>query len=320
MSDLAADDLERVRYVATTCGLHDVEARPIARGVASVAWRVEKGDTSWVIRFQPEGSTRPITYASEHILMRRLRDAGCSTPRPIATSESAGVGVPGWRAWSVAESATGTAIGEGGSNPLIAEQLGRMLRVLHDFDATGFGPLRQGVETLEGSYSTDVDGIKARWLSASSWPFDGSSPSDSVFGCLPENVVSGLEALQADILDASHSAKQSVNHGDVHCEHVFQLGGALSCLIDFGGAFISTRAWDFAIMAVFFSWQHVESVMSGYGMSSREERDLVRRGELLSLAFAVYRLKVEVGLKSPASSLTAITRFIPATLERARRF
>ncbi len=309
-----SDAVTVVHSIARFVGIH-VTSSPVrlGRGVASSAWRVDSESGSFVVRLRRSTSPLPCTYLSESAILRQLRSGGWPVPIPLGTSYDFADTDPVDVAWSVTSMVPGRSIGNRSITDPVAEGLGEFLAGLHGLPSANYGPLAQSPAEFSGLSASPLRGLQLRWRSGQAWPIDSSALLGHPIAELLPAAASTLGAQESHILDLLFLGVPSIVHSDLHQDHIFVKDGALSGVIDFGGALIASPAWDFAALAVFLDWQSADRVARGY---ARWNSAPLSASEITAaaLVLALYRFSVEWTFDRESAEVKRLLRFIDETI------
>lgn len=269
-------------------GRDDVSVQRIAAGRSCEAFVIAvdgSDDFRWVVRVPLPGTDRSIRFHAEAAVGGLLAPQG----HPVASWTV--VDVDGTTC-AVGNRLQGTPIAYGAAwSAGFTAQLGDLLADLHALTAEGSGPLVDLAGVLRGETDSAVDGVRRRWDRAACWPFDGSDlGTHAVAGLLPE-LLSRIERLGPDLLEAAEG-RSGVVHSDLHREHLL-VGptGELTGVLDFGDAFVGSTAWDFGLL----HWYYGPDVSASVALRHPDGDDVDRQGALLAVAVGIYKLAKSPG-------------------------
>ncbi len=317
----SARDFEDARTIAASLGFTKIAPRPIGAGVASFAWLLSSQSKRYVLKISRQEAGRPCTYWSEALVMRTLRDSRLAVPEVIAVSP---YGVTEKRAslqrpWILLAGADGNSLNGQGQDRIATDDLAAFLFSMHLCTSSGYGPLCQGSSSVVGTEKNVTQGLIARWCSGQFWPYDGTDLPQHPLAAADEKLLREVESLiERDSSDPTDEPNVLL-HSDLHAEHVFIDRGKLAAIIDFGGAFIGPRSWEFAPIALFLGWETADAVMQVYGRLSGESGSVIRRKvEATALIFGLYRYDAESRAGRLQSEGPKIIGFLQESAARAR--
>lgn len=264
----------------------------LGQGASSFAWLAKGTTDTLVVRAMPPHNPKPVTYGVELSILRALNPRGLLVPAPIATSQPPNAFVlddvkfP----WAVTRSVWGTPIA---NNPLTvqaAEQLGKLLRALHDLPCSGYGWLRIQDETWYAEQTSALDGARERWAENPLWPLDTSTLESHVVAQLAPDLLPALRDAQKRLIDTASQGIGVICHTDLHRGHLYMQGEFLTGLIDFGDVAILPPAWEFAILAAFYGWASVREILRAYSDDPAQRQNILEQARVLAVIVGMYKL------------------------------
>ncbi|MCA9912730.1 MAG: aminoglycoside phosphotransferase family protein [Anaerolineae bacterium] len=264
----------------------------LGQGASSFAWLAKGTTDTLVVRAMPPHHSKPITYGVELSILQALNPRGLLVPAPIATSEPPNaveledVGFP----WAVTRSVWGTPIGKHSLTVQAAEQLGKLLRALHDLPCTGYGWLRINEQGWYGEQSSALAGARERWAENALWPLDSSTLESHIVAQLAPDLLPALRDAQQRLIEAASEGIGAICHTDLHRGHLYMRGEFLTGLIDFGDVAILPPAWEFAILAVFYGWSSVREILRAYSEDAAQRQTILDQAQVLAVIVGLYKL------------------------------
>ena len=314
---------DQVRQIASVVlGQSTCRPRLLGQGASSIAWRVESGSESVVVRIMPCGVNRPITYRSEFTILRSLRKLGQPVPEPLCNSMELrmALGPPVAEAWSVTRTVEGKALARQpvslSMSPPVVNQLGEFLAALHSLPACGYGRLEEKERRFLGQHNNIRAAVIDRWRWGRQWPFSDSAVETHPYVQIVPESLTALAQLESKILQSACEGRLVVNHSDLHGEHIFVQDDKLTGIIDFGAAFVGVPGWDFASIAHSYGWSAVEQIATGYTASDAKRKQLLDQAQLLALVISMYKLSKASQAGAPSSKVERLQHFITETLAR----
>ncbi len=264
----------------------------LGQGASSFAWLAKGAADTLVVRAMPPNNPKPITYGVELSILRALNPRGLLVPAPIATSQPPNafaledVNFP----WAVTRSVWGTPIGNNSLTVQAAEQLGKLLRALHDLPCSGYGWLRINDSGWYGEQPSALHGARQRWAENALWPLDTSTLESHIVAQLAPDLLPALRNAQQRLVDAASEGTGVVCHTDLHRGHLYMQGEFLTGLIDFGDVAILPPAWEFAILAAHYGWASVREILRAYSEDAAQRKALLNQAQLLAVVVGLYKL------------------------------
>ncbi len=309
-------ELQKVHCIIEfSIGMSPATIKELGRGATSAAYQGTAGDKTIIVRMIPLGTNRPVTYQSEFTILRLLRDEGCPVPKPILNSaehpdQLKDIVEP----WAVTEVIKGQAIKKSCITPEVARELGRFTSTLHDLPTKGYGRLAEQKMRLQGLQNDHQAGVCARWCWADIWPFDNSNVEQHPISTVAPQTVKILSDLEPSIHEILTQDQPVLNHSDLHGEHIFVQDGALAGIIDFGVAFISVPAWEFAVMAFYHGWPATQEMLIGYSPAKEVQAHQLKQAQKLAIVVALYKLSKAKAAQAPLEKVARIRKFITDSL------
>jgi len=269
----------RAEQVARPVSSSTAKMNHLASGRSSQAWYTADENQERVIRVPIPNSGRLPSYRSEALIGELLADRG----HPVSQ----------WQTQTVddVECTIGTML-EGNPSDYDTEwtssfvdRLAAILRDLHALPTHGWGPLENRNDRLQGSSTTENEGIIDRWFHGQMWPFEGSDLLTHPLARLEPDIATVI-ARQRDAILAASRGPYGLVHSDLHKEHLLQIDAELTGVLDFGAAFIGSTAWDFALIHWYYGAQNTLRVARSYGSGSY----LTERAALLAVAVGCYKV------------------------------
>jgi len=230
----------------------------LAPGMTSTAWQASRGHGGWVARVPLPDSGRRVTYRAEAHIGAILAMAG----HPVATWTTVEVeGVP----ISVGPYRPGVPVDpvQPWSEEFTAA-VAHTLVTLHGLDCSDWGPLRDEDDRLVGISRDQSAAVIDRWCHAAMWPFDGSDLHAHPLTRFAPELVEAVAAASESIVVAARD-RRGVVHSDLHPQHLLVgAKGELAGVLDFGAAFIASRAWDFALLIHYYGLATAAGVARHY--------------------------------------------------------
>lgn len=266
----------------------------LARGMSSTAWRADCGGDQWVVRVPIADSGRRLSYRAEASVGAALAEAG----HPVVCWETVEVdGVP----VSVGPFRSGHPIDPDGRwSDSLAAEVAATLAALHGLPCRGWGPLRDIDDQLIGISSDATTAVVDRWFHAAIWPLDGSNLAEHPLAYVAPELAAEVAGRSEAILAAARGRRGLV-HSDLHAEHLLvDADDRLAAVLDFGDAFIGSRAWDFALLIHYYGDGNAREVARHYGADD----DMMADAHDLAVAVAVYKIAKNPGRQVDVERLT----------------
>lgn len=196
-------------------------------------------DTGMVVKFFGDRYDGLDQYAAERAAYALLPDSGVPAPRLLATGALA-QDDPEWR-WPFLVVSTAPGVAYGGLNltrddrGAVAEDLGRVVRCLHEIPLPGTGLLRDDDRRFRAHLDRRTAQAVAdyrRWAR------------------LPERLCAELDGFLADTTDLVAAQRNPVFvHADLHADHLFVDPGSASMttVIDFADAFAGDPHYELVV-------------------------------------------------------------------------
>lgn len=313
-------DLQEARAIAVQLGFAAGGLTLIGNGVASNAWLLSRHHRSYVLKVQRQGSGRPCTYWSEALVMGELRRSGLPVPAVIAVSPQTTLTEMGKseQPWLLLESADGAPLGEREPENELTEGFARFLWTMHRLSTNGLGPLRQEASHITGISADVRQGLIVRWRSGQFWPYDKSDLSQHPLAAVDMALLECAENLINSGTEKAEHEPNLLLHSDLHGEHIFTKDNQLAAIIDFGGAFVGPRSWEFAPIALFLGWNAADMIMESYARISGSDMSLMAGAvAVTALIFGLYRYDVESRTGRLYSEGRKIVSFLRESVKRA---
>lgn len=291
------------------------EVKKLGSGATSTAWSVSCGSDQLIFRASQYITNRPITYRSEFMILQRLYEQGLPVPEPLYSSfDQTSDFDESISAWTITRSVVGNPTLKNKLTSKVARQLGEFLWIVHQLPCSNFGRLDEQSSSLKGQQILHIDGIRARWCWAQLWPFDNSMLSDHPIAIMAPNLLNSLKDVEIELWRITKEDEVVLNHSDLYGDHIFTSDEILSGVIDFGAAFISTRGWDFAVLAHYHGWEVVEMILKSYSQNEKQYNHLLQEARYLALVVGLYKLEKAVTVSSEANKQQRIIQFVAKTL------
>lgn len=270
-------------------------AHPIAEGRTSYAWRASLDGVDHIIRVPIPNSGRRLTYQAESRIGLDLASRG----HPVATWTTVNVGgLP----VSIGAMLAGTPIdGRDAWTDEFTRDFARLLADLHALDCRGWGPLQDTASQLIGTSTNEVSAVVDRWHHAPIWPFDTIDLWSHPLRDSAPDLIAAVEK-HADAIRDAAVGRRGLVHSDLHSEHLLETSdGALAGVLDFGDAFIGSRAWDFALLIHYYGPDTAAAVAGWYG-----DPDIITDARELAIAVAVYKIAKNQGRQMDLNRLRTL--------------
>ncbi len=268
------------------------ELSMLGQGASSFAWLAKGTGDSFVVRAMPPHNPKPVTYGVELSILRALNPRGLLVPAPIATSDAPDaftlddVAFP----WAITRAVFGSPIHEGLLTSQAAEQLGKLLRALHDLPGTGYGWLRVNADGWFADHETPLGGARQRWAENPLWPLDATTLESHVVAQLAPDLLPALRTVQPRLLQAASEGQGVISHTDLHRNHLYVQGEFLTGVIDFGDVAILPPAWEFAILAHNYGWSSTREILHAYTDEAARRQQIQQQARVLAVIVGLYRL------------------------------
>jgi len=291
----------------------------LGQGASSFAWLAKGTVDSFVVRAMTPHSPKPVTYGVELSILRTLNPQGLLVPAPIATSEPPDafhvdeVAFP----WAITRAVFGNPIHDGSLGTEAAQQLGKLLRALHDLPCTGYGWLRQKDGKWFAERDTALDGARQRWAENPLWPLDSSTLESHVVAQLAPDMVEPLQKLESRLIAAASQGEGVISHTDLHRNHLYVQGEFLTGVIDFGDVAILPAGWEFAILAHYYGWASTREILNAYSEDSSKRETIMEQAKVLAVIVGLYRLNRAVQWNMSESRLEEGVTFLREAVTQA---
>lgn len=279
----------------------------LARGMTSTAWYASSDDGGWVARVPVPGSGRRLTYRAEEYIGAAMTAAG----HPVVRWRT--VELDGGTLVSVGPRMSGVPVDPTQAwSERFTVAVAETLASLHGLECSGWGPVRDTNERLIGISHDGTAAVVDRWCHAPMWPFDGSDLRAHPLARYAADLVGDVSDMSGAITVAAHGRRGLV-HSDLHAQHLLVgADGGLGALLDFGDAFIGSRAWDFALLIHYYGLTAAADVARHYGA----DQSLLVDAQQLAVAVAVYKIVKTDGRRMDVERLCERLRELASTPTR----
>ena len=263
--------------INAVCGSADWHIQPVGAGVTSLAWTATTHQHHFIVRAMPIASPKSMTYPAEMAILTKLFAAGQLVPEPIAHSQNHPVPEIKFD-WAMTRKMAGAPVGYEYFPPQVARQLGQLLAACHALPVTrGWGWVHVKDNQFTAEQATAQDGACERWNEYPFYPLDGSTLENHVVQQFFPDTIAQLAALAPQLIDMANHGQPALCHSDLHGDHIFVEDGQLTGLIDFGDACILPPAWDFAIVAFYYGWGTLQTVLASYTDDPAQRQNLLQQ-------------------------------------------
>ncbi|KKT86700.1 MAG: hypothetical protein UW86_C0024G0001 [Microgenomates group bacterium GW2011_GWA1_Microgenomates_45_10] len=253
-SNLERRSLENV--IKNDFGIEITKPEKVSKGYSSLVYRAHLGDKVIFIRINKD----PRVFGVELLGYKAFKEQGIPVPEVISCLENPpSIG----RSTMIMSSAEGIEMREADISPeqsaSIYQNLGELLRKIHNIKLKGFGTPRVNNEELEGEFASWKD-------------YWGSKEAHNQIGInflLRRKLITPDEAKKIEKvyneIASLDFGQASLLHRDMQYAHLFIKEGKISDIIDLGSLIAGDPRYDIAMSLLFQNSEEQESFKKGYG-------------------------------------------------------
>jgi aminoglycoside phosphotransferase (APT) family kinase protein len=278
----------------------------VIHGYSSQVFKAKLGDEVIFIRINKKSEK----YESEILGYDIFEKIGVPVPKLVAYQRlPITIGQP----TMIISAAKGVCVSEVGLSKemeaKVYEELGSMLRKIHEYKIEGFGPLHSQVGNVKGKYN--------------SWKeyYESLAPKHEkhLTYLLEQKVITEEEG---EILRQAHNELKSldirdafVQHQDLNTSHIFVEGGQISGIIDLEKVMAGDPRDDIAKTLVYQTPSQQEAFIKGYGDLAK---DSVVTKYLLVIAAGKVQFRMQNGMKEGAEKALGAFRDALSEIKREK--
>jgi len=305
-----AFDVEALsKRIAVELGETYLSSRYQESGSTCAVYKLRTNRSDYALRVATPNNGKEASFESDFRIRKLLWNKKLPVAKPIATHQS--FHNPSDKPWALDEWKMGTHPVRGAVFDVVSEQLGRLLRAMHELNASGFGQLKNSGSDFIGVEKTAEAGLLTRYESP--WPFSRAPISAHPAIQAKPELLPKILPMKDALVQFVRESHPVLVHTDLHEGQFLIQNNALTALLDFNDVVVGRREWDLGSYWYFHGKACFLTLLEAYSQNINERRMLLDGAMLASVLIALHHGNRGVVLNKP-HRIKACYRFLCGVL------